>query len=79
MSRRRPARDRGQRLGLAPRNKDGPVRARKDRCFDLDGADNVLGGPGIAEGGGEDDNFSPQAGSSAIDAGSAFVAPFDSW
>jgi hypothetical protein len=43
--------------------------------IDIDGADNVFGGPPVAEGSGEDDNFSLRAHSFAIDAGNAYVAP----
>ena len=43
--------------------------------MDIDGADNVFGGPPVAEGSGEDDNFSLRAHSPAIDAGNANVAP----
>src|SRR6202000_21843 len=40
------------------------------------GADQVLGGPGTPVGAGADDDFELQAGSPAIDAGNAYVAPF---
>jgi parallel beta-helix repeat protein len=40
--------------------------------LDMGGADNVLGGPGVPEGDGEDDNFHLRRGSPAIDRG-------DSW
>jgi Ca2+-binding RTX toxin-like protein len=40
------------------------------------GADGILGGPGTAVGAGADDDFELKAGSSAIDAANAYVAPF---
>ena len=40
------------------------------------GADGILGGPGTPVGAGADDDFELQAGSPAIDAGNAYVAPF---
>jgi hypothetical protein len=47
--------------------------------LDINGADNVLGGAGTAEGDGADDNFHLRAGSPAIDRGDTWAAPeFDS-
>ncbi len=45
------------------------------KFIDINGADNVLGGPDAAIGGGADDDFTPGKFSLAIDAGNAFVLP----
>ncbi|MEO6842783.1 MAG: right-handed parallel beta-helix repeat-containing protein [Bradyrhizobium sp.] len=52
---------------------DAGSREGNPDFIDIAGADNVLGGPDTALGGGQDDNFTPGKNSPAIDASDAFL------
>jgi VCBS repeat-containing protein len=66
------------------RSQDLHGRYGAPNFLDMDGADNVFGGPGVPEGSGEDDNFGLRPNrpdlsspSPAIDAANAYVASFE--
>src|SRR5260221_13197026 len=63
----------GWQAGQASQNQHS--REGDPKFIAIKGADNILGGPDTALGGGADDNFTPGKFSPAIHAGNAFVAP----